>query len=79
MSNNNLCELPSYEAARLFFEEDQVSPIIWTFAQRSFLISCGFLLTGHGLATSAKSGLLGSLCVEMYVLYKTKQILTKCK
>ncbi len=77
--SKTLCELPSYEAARVFIHEKRVSPLLWTYLQRSALISCGFWVTRHSLQTSVKSGLLASLFVEAYVVYKTVKITKACK
>jgi hypothetical protein len=77
--SNDLCELPSYEAARLFVQEKKVMPLAVTYLQRAALISCGFWLTRHGLQTSIKNGLFASLFVEAYVVYRTRKITKECK
>lgn len=73
------CELPSYNAAKLFLEKGEVSPLALSYIGRSALISSAFLLTNHSLKQSVKNGLIASFAVECYVLYKSSQFIKKCK
>lgn len=73
------CELPSYNAAKLFLESGEASPLLISYVGRSALISLAFLLTNHSLKQSVKNGLIASFAVECYVLYKSAQFIKKCK
>lgn len=72
------CELPSYIEAQEFWEKGEVLPVVGTYLQRSLLIATPLYFLNRDLKVTAQNALLASLAVEVYVLYKTKQIIDTC-
>lgn len=78
---NNLktCELPSYVEAQRFWESGSIAPLVGTYLARSLLISVPLLAINRDPKDAIKNALAASLAVELYVLYKTREILSECK
>ena len=72
------CDLPSYIEAQRFWEHGKIAPVVGTYLQRSLLIGVPLYAVNGRPLESAKNALIASLAVEVYVLFKTRQILKEC-